>query len=289
MCFSSFVLDYSKGVYQDYYKNSFLSDFNHGPLTKGDINISSVKKIINQLNEKCSEDNSNISFDSEKIEKSLEGGSCSAIALRIAEVAISLMEKLDMTLKEDQMQLVNKIAKAVEDINKIATKKNNTSSKLREDIRSIQSAFNTITIDREKETTDVSQDKVKSIASYYNLTVTTSTEEVLVANNSLFEIDIYKQLKSLENGVHLLRIIQFEDNHKLETKGHSVVYIKQDQELELYFDTQLGFYSLAETMDKGKKHIIYNSLQSAGVRFQVDTCKFHKLERKISKKGHGSN
>lgn len=273
------VLEYNKVVYQNYYSSNLVSDFNHGPLTKGDIDISHVEKMIKQLNEIASQTTKNIFFDVKKIVKSLEGGSCSAIAFSIAKTALVLLRKLDMSSKNDRSQLVNKIAEAVKEINKSATNKKTKYSQSRKLIRSIQTAFNTITINHEIETKDVAQDKINALAGYYNVTVIESTEEIQVANNSLFEADLDKQLQKLSNGVHLLRIIHFENNHKLETQGHSVVYIKYNQELELCFDTQLGFYDLTlDESSEDKKHFLYHSLRSANERFHVDTCKFHKLE-----------
>lgn len=274
------LLAYSKDVYQAFYKEGFLCDFNHGKLTKGEINIPFVKDTIKQLNE--IKGASNICFHPNAIENSLEGGSCSAIAFHIAQTAVSLFHQFDLSTKEDRLQFIDQIIKAVKAMDQVALKKNIKCSESRKTIRSIQAAFNTISIDLTQKTNDVAQDKIKALAAFYDLTVSTSTKQILVANNPSFEKDIDDQLKELSTGVHLLRIIQFEDNHKQETKGHSVVYIKYDQDIELYFDTQLGLYDLAlsKSVDKDKKHLLYHSLLSANERFHVDSFKFHKLEQK---------
>lgn len=105
--------------------------------------------------------------------------------------------------------------------------------------------------------------------------VSASTDEIKVNDPKTSHLTVQKQLDELSEGVYLFRTIQFEENHKLETHGHSTVYIKYQKAI-FYFDTQLGLYDLSQ----GKEELIFNSLLSANQHFHIDYSRFHKLFKK---------
>lgn len=276
-----FTLEYTKEAYRQYYAEKFITDYNHGPLTKGDIDPVDAKNMIALLNNRAKVSVTGVFFDEIRLENEVEGGSCSAIALKVAKLAVDLFNSLDVEAEDFCDQYLAKITDAVKSLNREGIKKSGPGKRFRKEIRSLQGAYNTICVDKSQKVDDIAQEKIKAIGSYYNLTVKQSTDQLNVKSNDNFEEDLNRQLQSLSDGVYLIRILQLEDNHKLETKGHSVVYVKHQKGLETYFDTQLGLYDLtiADNGNKEKKHLIYHSLRSADMRFGVDCLKFHKLDK----------
>lgn len=133
-------------------------------------------------------------------------------------------------------------------------------------------------MDRTTAAADLSQEKIKAIVALENLTVSESTAGMQAENGPSFAEAMQQQMQKLTPGIYLLRILEAADNHKLEVHGHSTLYIKQKGR-ELYFDTQLGLYDLAKKTNACQP-LVSSSILSAKTRFQVDLCKFHKLERR---------
>ena len=96
-----------KATYQKLYEGQFLTDFSHGPITKGTINRNEVVKDIEFLNERMKELNIAIRFDAIKVENQLENGACSVIGLEFARQAIKNFEK-DSFVK-DMVDFVNQL------------------------------------------------------------------------------------------------------------------------------------------------------------------------------------
>lgn len=167
-CSNLSILEYKKEVYQSHYKSELISDFLHGPMTKGAIDSTFAFEIIDSLNSK--NEGSPIHFDKKRLEKELSGGACSAIAFRVAGVAIESLEKLEK-MPEDQKALLLKknLDDVVDTINKEAKGEKKRHQLLRKQTRSIQAAFNTISIKNLDQLATLAQEKVASLASYFGL------------------------------------------------------------------------------------------------------------------------
>ena len=84
-------IEYNSTRYADCYPLGKLASFNHGPLAKGPINREAIRKLIPELNEQAAKETEAIRFEAKRIENTLVGGSCSAIALKIAGLAVDLV------------------------------------------------------------------------------------------------------------------------------------------------------------------------------------------------------
>jgi hypothetical protein len=264
-------LNYQANEFQDYYQEEFLTGFNHGPCTKGSTDPQIVQQVITRLNERVSPAASCISFDANRIEENLTGGSCSSIALSIIRSYFDYLKTPgDHTEQNKREALINIVTKLTAD----STSKSKTASHARNKTRSIQTAFNTITVNRAYNIDGVTQEKIKALASYYDLAVCHSTDSVLV-NDDFSEKHFNDSLRALSDGIYLVRVIQKEDNHKLEHHGHSTIWFKFSDNQQVYFDTQIGLYRISQTSEK--MHVILHALQSAKNRFQIDELSFHQL------------
>lgn len=271
------ILPYEQRAYQESYSDAFIAEFNHNPLSKGPVDSIKVNNIVCQLNaEVARRQILSVYFDQQHIVDNLTGGSCSAIALKIAKVALDYLQGPG---NQQQDGLLTSMAEIVKAIHTEGLKNNKTCSNKRKELRSIQAAFNTICVDpTAAKMVDICQDKIKALATFYDIGVSHSTEELQLIETKSCLDKFESTRKNLEPGVYFLRVIQKEGNQKLEKHGHSTVYVKSDQAKEFYFDTQLGLYDLSKG-DTNIGRMIFLSMCSAKRRFNVDSYKFHKLHR----------
>lgn len=276
------VLPYQVEDYKVFYSDEYITEFQHAPLAKGATDPKDALRIVEQLNQFAQKEVKNIRFNPEMITgNQLIGGACSVVSLRVAKSVLEIVEHLaarkGMSEEDKEKILINKIRQCVEEINLEAASNKKNYEERRKEMRTLQQAFNAITVDRKVETADVVQDKINALASYFQLQVSESTPQI--QGDETLEENLHKQMKQLSCGVYLMRIIDYKYNHKLEEKGHSVVYVKTPHS-ELYFDPALGLYMLFKQIEK--VNLIYDALLSAKLKFQVDQLSFHKLE-KVSK------
>lgn len=255
------ILEYNQRDYQKNYSAEFITGFHHGSMAKGPVDVKSVEAFVATLNEKVVNVTTAVSFKQEAIQPILEGGSCSSIALRVCQAALITLQQLDCQSSD----LIDSVKAKIDQINAL-------SPSGRKEVRSVQAAFNTIQVDTSMKVDDICQNKIKALAAFYDLKVCQSTEELAIEKSDDCERKFAETIKTLNPGVYLVRILQKEENHKLEKQGHSTVYIKDQHGEELYFDTQLGLYHVSEAQD-----LIYRSICSALRRFGVNACKFHQL------------
>lgn len=268
---SSNILPYDQNNYKESYSSAYLCAFNHGPFTSGEIDMEAAKKIKTILNEKVKSETEVISFDQE-IEPSLTGGSCSAIAFRIAEVATKAIASSQESLK---IALINEIST----LDKVGGNcRGAAAKKARKDIRTTQAALNTISIKEAYRSEDRSNEKVKALSAYFDYRIAQSSEPIAVKDTAASQEKFSQIFEALSPGVYLVRVLQNEDNHKQEKQGHSTVYIKTESDESYYFDTQLGLYDLTK-IESTKPSLIFQAMLSATVRFHVDDLKFHKITK----------
>jgi len=276
-----FLLPYTVQAYQDFYEDEFITSFSHSSLAEGKTDLEKAMLFVHRLNNGSSQVMPCISFNQRMLKgNQLTGGSCSAIAFRVAKKALSLLKSLEqkqLNPSSKERSFASHLSRFVQKQELIATGTTAEAKREQLEIRSEQMALNTITVDREKVGSgNAVAEKISAMAPFYGLRVIElSKEELQVRENAQLETQLSKQMRDLKEGVYFLRIIIKEDNHKREQKGHSVVYIKTDYG-EYYFDPALGLYHLfSETT---KTNLIYNALLSANQKFGVDVLSFHRLE-----------
>lgn len=275
------LIEYHRNAFGNHYGEYLITDFNHGPMAKGQVNLEIVKSVIETLNQKLNDETRCIYFDKERVEPILIGGSCSSIAFRIAKETLDFITENGIEMSESQDEVVKKVSDVVAKIKSEAKGKSKLTKGERSKLRSLQMGFNTITVNRTNliNRTDtingIAQAKIKALASYYDLTVNSSNSTMKI-DDDFSEKPFNDLVGKLEPGIYLLRVIVNEDNHKMEKHGHSTVLIKFSQKRQLYFDTQIGLYDLNH--QKGNVDLIFNSLRSAKAKFDVNVLTFHKLQ-----------
>lgn len=253
------ILGYNQMDYQKKYPEQFITGFTHGSMTKGPIDVNRAKEIVKILNEKISNNKAAVHFDESSIDKELTGGSCSSIAFRVGLIALEHLKN------SNDDGLPNCVKEIVEKMNKLPRSG-------RKEVRTLQGAYNTIQVDTSIKTDDISQEKIKALASFFDMKIGQSTEELIIDETDHCKTACDGMMNKLHAGVYLVRVIRKENNHKLETQGHSTIYIKLENGNALFFDTQLGLYNVDHKQD-----LIYQSMCALKRHFSVDACKFHQL------------
>jgi hypothetical protein len=277
------VLPYTVEAFRSFYDDEFIASFTHKRLAKGQIDPAQTLKLVERLNAGVCLKIPCVSFNQEMLSgDQLDGGACSAIAFRVAKEALTLLKKMKENLLKPSNKticFVLRFSEFVRNLEVIADSKRPQDKAVQCEIRTEQAAFNTIFVDRDRvRSGNAVSEKMGALALFYGLKVVESSPELRVKGNEHLAAQLLKQMRSVKEGVYILRVIQENQekpNHKLEEKGHTAVYLKTVSE-EYYFDPQLGSYALFS--ESAKPNLIYNALLSGNEKFGVDVLSFHRLE-----------
>lgn len=75
-----------------------------------------------------------------------------------------------------------------------------------------------------------------------------------------------------------MRVIEKEENAKLEKQGHTSIYIKFSNQRGIYFDCNLELYNAQSSVQNSKEPIVLSSMESASKRFNIDSCSIYRLQ-----------
>lgn len=275
----TYILPYTSGAYRSFYSDEHVSSFTHGTLAKGECDLDQAKQMVKCLNERKGV--STISFNPEMLtQKQLDGGACTAIILRLAKEILPMMkENQNLSPQNRDKVFLKNFQHLIKDLEETATGSKVLEKATQKAIRTEQLALNTITVDREKPHIDHAvSEKISAMAPYYGLKVVNSSSEIQVKGNPQLQEDLVSSFATLKDGAYFLRIIQKENNHKLEKQGHSILYIKTNGS-EYYFDPALGGYELLQGV--AKTNLVYNAALSANEQYGVDNMTIHQLEEEV--------
>lgn len=271
------IIEYDINIYKQRYDQEYLTGFNRGKLSKGPIEEAQTVEAIHHINKQIVEAAPNVSFKAEHIKPSLEGGACSVISLRIAQKVVEIFPQCNRY--ED---LVEKVTSITQDLDRIATKENTTCSAERLKLRSLQEALNTITLPSADVVGDFSNEKARAIAACYDLQVESSSEEIEIQPIESCVETITSAMDEAKPGVYFVRTLRRPDpteeaQRKREMYGHSTLYIKYSKGREMYLEPNLGLFDLSKRTDS--REILFQILCGAQVRYHLELCRFHKLEK----------
>ena len=245
-------------------------------LSKGLIDQNQTIEAIKHISKKIEKSALNISFNEKLIKTTLEGGVCSVITLRILQKALDIFSQY-----APFDDLVQKVTTFTAHLNQITQdNKDNTLERIK--IASLQSALNTITVTSHDNANDFSQEKAQALVSYFDLTVESSTEQIEIHPMESCAKQLQETLIKIKPGVYLVRTLRKPDTseesiRKREFYGHSMLYIHHSEAHELYFDPNLGLYNLRNQTDSHQ--IIFQILCGAKLKFHLDVCRFHKVNK----------
>lgn len=227
---------------------------------QGSVTIEKVEAIRARLEAEAA---FGITFNSSKVKDTVEGGACSAMSLDF----IDSYFKTKSICKEEPNYRSSLLLEKI--------RLNGTLfAKSSQQMKDLQAAFNTIEVLPSETPIDYSKNKVQSLANYYFLEINHSSKEIDTSTISNTQ-DIAKEVDELPKGVFLIRIIKPEDNDKLETQGHSMVFIKEEG-VCLFYDPNFGVRDLSSDDDPSKA--LFNNFKLCLQTFKISKARFYQVQ-----------
>lgn len=223
---------------------------------EGNIAFEKAQEIIRKLNSHTKKP-LEIIFDEEKLKKSIHGGTCGSMAL----------EFMDSYFKSKSSEQTLSCF-----IKNLKTPFLSSS----EDMRNLQSAFNTIKINQDYRNNmeiDHTLNKIQAVANFHGLNIRYSTKEIDIKIKK--DVDDFKpHVENLSKGAYLVRIIQPKQNVRLEKQGHSFVYIKEN-DYGILYEANNGVINLGNSNHFEK--LIYNFNYNL-YQHEVHMLRFYQME-----------
>lgn len=203
-----------------------------------------------------------IHFNKDKISDFIEGGTCSAMSLEFLNSYFKIRKECSI-LPEQRSEILLERVKQL----------GNFFASSSEEMRNRQTAYNTIEVDKLDPEIDYSKNKIQALANYHFLNIDHCSKEIDVSTLTN-ENELEPEIEALPHGAFLLRILEAADNEKLETHGHSLVYIKE-QDLGLFYDPNYGVRNLTSS---GHSKVLFNGFQDCFQTFKINKARFYRLQ-----------
>lgn len=225
------------------------------PKCNGSSRLVEARKTVTRLQQQTIPA---VSFNPKKLKGKVDGGNCTALAFHFATKVFDQYPRegslSQLAKKINEWKLLYQTGEA-EDILLM---------------RSIQEAFNTITVEKQPDI-DLSKNKIEAMARFHNFTVEEASPEFSIPKGK--QSKALKLIKGLSDGIHFLRIIKPLDNEKQEDFGHSLVFIKKQNEAI--------FYDPSDTVEHIESTYLgdrmFFHLQRCFKRWNVQNARFYKL------------
>lgn len=114
-----------------------------------------------------------------------------------------------------------------------------------------QAAYNTITVDRAAHQANpelIKMRKMQSLANYHNIKLTAATKSIKITEIDRKPKNFKKIIKALPQGCYVVRALSPKDNHKMESYGHTMIFIK-GKKFSAYFDNGDGAYDITDDVE----------------------------------------
>jgi hypothetical protein len=141
------------------------------------------------------------------------------------------------------------------------------------EFRNTQAALNTIQIPeeiRQNNPTDHANNKIQAMLAFYGFGIIATTHEFNLNEN--VDIEFKQTIELLPKGKYVIRLIEKNNNVKLETRGHTFIYLKKN--LGILYDANLGAKNLESNLHADK---ILHWLQINKQEYHISHARFYRL------------
>lgn len=174
-------------------------------------NSNEIKSIHNKIIANCPE---TIEFNELDIDRNkIVNGLCSAMTL-------TALRYLLTGSKDKQSQRLKQIAKEFK-------------KGVPQIVAETQAVFNAIQL-RPEAKGDLKRDKMQSLANVFDLELTKAYPIIYGIRNPYEKEELIEQLKTMPEGAYCIRLLWTTDNYKGEIVGHSLIYLKKQNEDYLF-------------------------------------------------------
>ncbi len=145
-----------------------------------------------------------------------------------------------------------------------------------EEMRSRQSAFSSITVDR-MVNMDVSKNKIESCIKYHDFETDHCSKELDITTEAGL---LQQEIDTLPHGIYFIRMLKPGDNHKLETKGHSMIYVHEEG-VGFFYDNNCGLEKISSAVSKGLVGtLLCERLLNVHRQWDIPMVRFYRLKQK---------
>lgn len=251
-------------------KNQLIKSYQKERVFKGtqeDCDGEVCKKKVEQIRQILQNQNNEvISFNKNKVCSSIEGGTCTAMSLEFTDSYFKIKKDLENSSNNDPELLIKSLANLGPKFVKSS-----------EIMRIQQAAFNTIEVNEDENETNYSKQKVMSLVNYREFDIKYSSEELDVVDiQSKDQID--SEIDSLPEGIYFVRLLKPSDNVKLEEHGHSMIYIKEKEGFNIFYDPNFGCKNF-DNLDRTKE-ALFENFQFNFQKFGTSKLAFYQLEQR---------
>jgi hypothetical protein len=141
-----------------------------------------------------------------------------------------------------------------------------------EEMRVRQAAFNTIEVRGPSAGIDSAKNKIQSLANLHNYRIDHTSREIHIDQANSSNV-IQEEVSNLPDGLYLLRSIEPLNNERLEKHGHSMIYVKDQQE-GFFYDPNYGTKYMSN-VDHASE--LSQNLIKCYQQFQVSKARFYRL------------
>lgn len=220
---------------------------------RGEVSKEETKKFLPRLQRNPSP---GISFDATSVDHS-SGiiGTCTAMSIKFAVNYFRLRNEAFESTGSEQFQ---------EKLRSLKSKFETSSKKM----RSKQLAYSSIKVTSRE--IDTSKSKIESCVRSHGFEIDYCSNEMDINEKTSWE----ENLNKLDYGVYFIRMIQPKtDNDKLESFGHSMIYINE-KNAAYFYDNNVGLEKMPE-MQK-EKHL-YNRLLTVHQKWNIPSMRLYRL------------
>lgn len=140
-----------------------------------------------------------------------------------------------------------------------------------EEMRSRQAAYSSITVDRTL-SVDVSRSKIESCITYHDFKIDYCSKEVDIRG----DVDLLQQeISVLPHGIYFVRMLMPSDNHKLEARGHSMIYI-HEEDVGLFYDNNCGLEKIV-ARGSDKSNALQERILNVHRQWDIPMVRFYRL------------
>jgi hypothetical protein len=142
-----------------------------------------------------------------------------------------------------------------------------------EEIRSRQAACSSITVDRTVNM-DVSRSKVQSWIKYYGFRTDHCSREMNITTSGVWQ----QEIDALPYGVYFVRMHKPTDNHKLEARGHSMIYVHEEGDIGFFYDNNWALEKISAINNSTNGTLLYERLLNVHRQWDIPSTRFYRLQ-----------
>jgi hypothetical protein len=145
-----------------------------------------------------------------------------------------------------------------------------------EEMRSRQAAYSSITVDRTVDM-DISRSKIESCIKYHDFETDYCSREVDITDADLLQHEI----NALPLGVYFVRMLMPRDNHKLEARGHSMIYV-HEEDVKFFYDNNCGLEKISKMSSDSNGLLLYERLLNVHRQWNIPMVRLYRLKPELS-------